>query len=78
MVFGKQSLQGNESNRRYADGVRVENTPRIHDIGYSRRDSKFMTELQCEPEQMKGRDRLHVNVQRHCMVRTRKHRKMCL
>ena len=29
--------------------------PRIHYIGNSRRDSKVMTELQCEHEQFKGR-----------------------
>ena len=34
----------------------------------------FMTELQSELEQPK--DHLHVDVQRHCMVRTRKHRKV--
>ena len=33
----------------------MENLPSIHYIGNSRRDSKIMTELQCEPEQFKGR-----------------------
>ena len=41
MVFGKQSLQGYESNRRNADGVRVENIPRNHSVGPSRADSKI-------------------------------------
>ena len=40
MVFGKQSLQGFQSNRRYADGVRVENIPRSHNVGPPREDSK--------------------------------------
>ena len=40
MVFGKQSLQGYESNRRNADGVRVENIPGNHDVGPPRKDSK--------------------------------------
>ena len=33
MVFGKQSLQRYESNRRNADGVRVENIARNHNVG---------------------------------------------
>ena len=37
------------------NGVRVENIPTIHYIGHSRRDRKFITELQCEPEQFKWR-----------------------
>ena len=40
MVFGKQSLQGHESNRWYVDGVRVENIPRNHNVGHPREDSK--------------------------------------
>ena len=46
MVFGKQSFQGYESNRRDADGVRVENILR---------NQSLMTALQCEPEHLKGR-----------------------
>ena len=33
MVFGKHSLRGYESNRRLADGVRVEHIPRNHKGG---------------------------------------------
>ena len=40
MAFGKQSLQGYESNRRQADGVRVDNIPRNHNVGPPREDSK--------------------------------------
>ena len=40
MVFGKQSLQGYESNRWYAVGVRLENIPGNHDVGPPRKDSK--------------------------------------
>ena len=40
MVFGKQSLQGSESNRRDADGVRVENISRNHSVGPPREDAK--------------------------------------
>ena len=40
MVFGKQSLQGYESNRWYADRVPVENIPRNHNVGPPREDSK--------------------------------------
>ena len=41
MVLRKQSLQGYESNRWYADGVRVETIPRNHDVGPPREDSKY-------------------------------------
>ena len=40
MVFWQESLQGYESNRRYADGVREENIPRIHNVRPLRGDSK--------------------------------------
>ena len=40
MVFGKQPLQGYESNRWFAGGVRVENIPRNHDVGPPRENSK--------------------------------------
>ena len=36
----KQSLPGFESNLRHADGVRVENISRNHDVESSREDSK--------------------------------------
>ena len=38
LVFGKHSLQRDESNRWNADGVRVENIP--HSVGPPREDSK--------------------------------------
>ena len=37
MVFGKQSLQGYESNRRYADRARVDNVPKNHNVGPPRK-----------------------------------------
>ena len=40
MVFGKQSIQGFESNRWHADGVRVERISRNHNVGPPREDSK--------------------------------------
>ena len=40
MEFGKQSLQGYESNRRHADGVQVGNIFRDHNVGPPREDSK--------------------------------------
>ena len=49
MVFGKSLSQRSESNWWRVNGVRVENIPRIH------QRFKQMTELQCEPEQFKGR-----------------------
>ena len=36
----KQSLQGCEFDRRHADGIRVENIPRNHNVGRPREDSK--------------------------------------
>ena len=41
MVFGNTLSQWFESNRWRADGVRVENIPRIHYCGHPRRDSKI-------------------------------------
>ena len=75
--IGKQSLQGYESNRRHADGVRVENLPRIHDVGHHRRDSKFYGRYTVWNWAFQRQDHLHVNVQRHCTVRKRKHREAC-
>ena len=46
----KQSLQGYESNGRNADGVRVENVPRNHNVGLLEKIQNLMTGLQCEPE----------------------------
>ena len=55
MVFGKQSLQGYESNRRHADGVRVENIPRITTLGLLEMIQSLMRDLQCEPEPFNDR-----------------------
>ena len=55
MVFGKQSLQGNVSNRRYADGVRVENIPGIMTFGLLEKIQSLMRDLQCEPEHFNDR-----------------------
>ena len=55
MVFGKSSFERSESHRWRAGGVRVEDIPRIHNVGHPRRDSKPVTEQQCEPEQFTDR-----------------------
>ena len=55
MVLGKRSLQGYESNRLHAGGVRVENIPRNHNVGPPRRFKKLLTDLQGEPEHFTGR-----------------------
>ena len=56
MVFGKSLSERSESNRWRADGIRVEFLLRIHNVGHIEEIEKFfMTELQCEPEQFKGR-----------------------
>ena len=39
-AYGQQLAQGIESHRWHADGVRVENFPRIHYVGHPRRNSK--------------------------------------
>ena len=69
MVFGKQSLQGYESNRRQADGVRVENISWNHDVGPHREDSKINDRSTVWTWALQRQDHLHVNVHRHCMGR---------
>ena len=65
IVFGKQSLQRYESNRRHADGVRVDNIPRNHDVGPPREDSMSNERLTVWTWALHIQDHLHVNVQRH-------------
>ena len=55
MVFGKQALQGYESNRRHADGVRGEHIPRNHDVGPLEKIQSPMRDLQYEPEHFNDR-----------------------
>ena len=62
------------SNRRGADGVRVEIFPRIHYIADSRRDPEHDEWNSVWTWTIPRTDHLHVNVQRHCMVRKRKRR----
>ena len=76
MVFGKQSLQRYESNRRHADGVRVENIHKNHNVGPPREDSKSNERPTVWTWVLQWQDHLHVNVQWHCMARKRKQRKM--
>ena len=81
----RQSLEGEDrlvseftststigSNRWGADGVRVENSPRIHHIADLRRDSKHDDWNKTWNRAIPRTNHLHVNVQRHCMVRKRK------
>ena len=65
MVFGKQSLQGYESNRWYTDGVQVENIPKNHIVGPPREDSSSNDRLTVRTWRLHRQDHLHVNVQRH-------------
>ena len=53
MVFGKQSLQIFESNRRNADGVRVKILAGITTLGFLEKIQKLMTDSQSEPEHFK-------------------------
>ena len=56
MVCGKPSLQGYETNRRHADGVRVENIHKNHNVGPpSKRFKKLMKGIQCGPDHFNGR-----------------------
>ena len=53
-VFTEQLHQRTESNCWEADGVRVEESPKIQDSGYPQRDSdNKMSELQCDPADYK-------------------------
>ena len=67
MVFGKQSRQGCESNRRHADGARVENIPWNRDVGPPREDPKSNERPTVWTWTPHGQDHLRVNVQRHWM-----------
>ena len=53
------------SDRRWTDGIRVANYRRIHNVGNSRRDSAFPR-----------KDQLHVDVQWHWLVETKKQRRL--
>ena len=55
MVFGDAVSQRFGSNRRGANGIRVENFPGFTTLGILDEIHIIMTELQCEPEQSKGR-----------------------
>ena len=55
VVFGITPSEGLWSNRRRANGLRVEKFPRIHYVVNSQADSKMMTESKCEPEHYQGR-----------------------
>ena len=74
--LGKQALQGYESHGRYADGVRVENIPRNHNVGFPLEDSKSKERPTVWIWALQRQDHLHVNVQWHCMGTTRKHGKI--
>ena len=58
------------------NGVRVENTHTIHYIGHYRRDSNIYYWITVWTWAVQMKDHLHVDVQRHWLVKTRKHRKM--
>ena len=62
------------SNRRGADGVRVDKFPRIHYIAASRRDPEHDEWNTVGTWATPRTNHLHVNVQRHCMEKKRKRR----
>ena len=54
--FWKTLSQRSESNRRGADGIRVDNVTMIHNIGHSRRGSQILWQhYRVEPEQFRNR-----------------------
>ena len=55
MVFGNTPSQRFGSNRRRADGIRVENFAGFTTLGILDEIQKMMAESRCEPEQFKGR-----------------------
>ena len=61
------------SNRRRPDEVQVGILPRIHNIADSRRDPKHDDWNEVWNRALPMTNHLHVNVQRHCMERRRKH-----
>ena len=62
------------TNRRGADGVRVDNFPRIQYVAAQWRSQQFTVEIRRDTREFHRTDHLHVNVQRHCMGRERKRR----
>ena len=55
MVFAEQPLQGIESRRWHADGVRVEIFTGFTTLGILEEIQKFMKSRECEPEHFNGR-----------------------
>ena len=77
----KNQIQWYLENRHLKDLNRIDGEPMEFEwnifpgftkLGILEEIQKIMTELQCEPEQFKRQDHLHVNVQRLCTERTRK------
>ena len=64
------------ASRRGADGVRLENFPGFTTLGILDEIPMMMIESKCEPEQLKGRIIFMSHVQRHCMDKTMKYRKL--
>ena len=60
------------SDRREADGIRVDFFTRFTTLQILAEIQNMLTQIQCKPEQAIPRtDYLHVNVRRHCLVRQR-------
>ena len=79
MVFGNTLSHRFGSDRRGADGVRVDKFPKIHFIADPRRDPEdndFWIKVWTWALQRK--DHLHVNAQRHCMEKKRGTKENCI
>ena len=73
----KSPSERSESNRWHADGVRVEDIHRNHNVvGLPREDSKSNERLTVWTSALQWHDHLHVFVQRHCVARNGKQRNM--
>ena len=75
MVFGSSLSQRSGSNRRGADGVRVEKFPRIHNIADPRRDSRDDW-IKVWTWALPRKDHLHVKVQWQWLEQNEETKKM--
>ena len=64
------------SDRRWTNGIRVDNVSRIDNVGNSRRDSKDDFWITVWTWALPKKDHLHVNVQWHWLAKTRRQRKL--
>ena len=74
--FKVDAIQRIGWNRWRADGIRVDDLPRIHNVADSPRNQKFMEALGLQRRTIPRQNHLHVDVQRHHMARSAKRTSM--